>query len=302
MPPKIVVAVLALLAAVPVRAAEPPPGFTTALDRDQAAVGRIWQPASKRYLSPDELAALATEADVVLLGETHDNPDHHALQAWLLRRLIAAGRRPSVAFEMIDETQAPTLTGHLAAHPGDAAGLGPALKWQNSGWPDWAHYRPIAEAALAAGMPLLPANLGRDATRAAAKAGAPGLEPAVAAAMAAEIKDSHCGMLPDKAVPAMVAVQWARDAAMAKSLAAGLERQGSAVLIAGSGHVRRDRAVPRHLGGRRILAVAFVEVRPGMVSPAEEDLPFDAVWFTPRAERSDPCEAFAQHMKGKGSP
>ena len=83
----------------------------------------------------------------VLLGEKHDNPDHHRLQAWLLRALIAAGRRPKLGFEMFTADDAPAIARQLAAHPTDAVGLAEAVNWQRSGWPDWAMYQQIAEAA-----------------------------------------------------------------------------------------------------------------------------------------------------------
>ncbi|MCR6631692.1 MAG: ChaN family lipoprotein [Magnetospirillum sp.] len=128
--------------------------------------------------------------------------------------------------------------------------------------------------------------------------------------MEREIKDSHCGMLPDAALPGMVRVQRGRDAVMAATLAQGLAGGKGAVLIAGAGHVRRDRGVPALLADRtpeaRILSLAFLEVRPGETDPASYGalfdsaaVPFDAVWFTPRAEREDPCEDLRQHMEKK---
>lgn len=292
---------LLALAALPVMAAEAPPPFTTTLGRQHPLAGTLWRPAAQAFATPEDLVAAARQADVVLLGETHDNPDHHALQAWVLRRLLADGRRPLLAFEMIDADQAPKLAAWLAPHPTDAAGLGPALEWERSGWPDWAMYRPIAQAALTAGIPLSAANISRETTRAIVREGlVPDLPPLAAAseeAMRAEIHDDHCGMLPDSVLPAMVRVQRARDAAMARAVSG----HGPAVLIAGSGHVRADRGVPTYLpAGTRSLSVAFVEVDEAATAPDQYDhLPYDFVWFTPRAERTDPCEQMRAHMKRK---
>src|SRR5437762_2420086 len=104
-------------------------------------------------------------ARCVLLGERHDHPEHHQFQAWLLRRMVDAGRRPAVAFEMLDTTQAPALARHLAAAPRDAAGLGEAVGWRAAGWPAWRLYQPIADTALAAGLPIVAANLPATAAR-----------------------------------------------------------------------------------------------------------------------------------------
>jgi uncharacterized iron-regulated protein len=310
---------LALGVAGPAAAAsgEPPPLSTAPLLRDHPLLGRIWNPADGRPATAADVVAAAAAADFVLLGETHDNPDSHALQAWLLRRLIAAGRNPAVAFEMIDTDRGAAVDTYLAGHPGDAAGLGAALEWDQSGWPDWALYQPIVAAALSAHLPLLAAGLPRPVVRAVVGGHPPPevaldlatpLAPATDAAMRAEIADAHCGMLPAEALPGMVRVQRARDAAMAHALVEGDAAQGSAVLIAGSGHVRDDRGVPAWLArlapGRRVLSVAFVEVDSDETDPAAyaqtfnaDRLPFDFVWFTPRADRPDPCETFKTMIK-----
>lgn len=308
---------VALLLALPVQAAEPPTP-TAPLERDHPLVGKIWQPVGKTFITADMLAAQAAGADMVLLGETHDNADHHALQAWMVERLMAqSSPKPLVAFEMLDRSQAEALDSHLATRPKDADGLGSALGWEKSGWPDWALYRPIARAALEAGAPLATANLSKDDSRAIAKGDVPapwrdklGLEtpqdPGQRQAMEADIQAGHCNMLPDRALPAMVRVQRARDAAMAWTMA----QAPRAVLIAGSGHVRTDRAVPVHLArmvsSKKRLAIAFLEVQTGKTEPAQyaetydaDQLPFDVVWFTPKAERADQCEAFKRHLDKK---
>lgn len=315
----------ALLVALVVMAspawAEPLPAFHLPKEADHPLVGKAWLPASGRFVAPDSLIAMARNAEAILLGETHDNPDHHTLQAWMVRELSAGPRNAWVAFEMIDSGQKERLAGHLAAHPGDAAGIGAALDWDKTGWPDWTLYRPIAEAALEAGASIVPANLTRADTRALSKGEAPELaarlevdQPMASAkeqALADEIKESHCGMLPDTAVPAMMRVQRARDRVMAQALADGLAQGRLAILIAGAGHVRTDRAVPPHLDalrpGTRSFAIAFVEVNAQTTDPAgyaenfgATAMPFDAVVFTPRAEREDQCEGLRKHLEKKG--
>jgi uncharacterized iron-regulated protein len=298
-----------------------PPDFITTLESGHPLIGKVWSPASRSFIAADELVRRAAAAEVVILGETHDNPDHHTLQAWILRHLIAAGRRPVVAFEMLDSGQRPALERHLRERPGDDAGLGAAVEWEKTGWPDWALYRPIADAALSAHLPVVTANLTKDESRQIAKGNIPAslpptlgldqpLDPAIRQAMEADIKSSHCHMLPDKALPAMVRVQRARDAVMARALADGLASRGTTVLISGAGHARTDRGAPAHLAnmapGRKVFSMAFIEVQGDKAAPAAyaelydaDFLPFDAVWFTPRSQREDQCEAFRRHMEKK---
>lgn len=297
----------------------PVPPWRSTLHADHPLVGRIWLTAERRFATPEELAKIAAGAEFLLLGEAHDNPDHHLLQAWLLRAVATLGRRPAVAFEMLDSSQAAALARHLAETPADAAGLGPAVDWTRTGWPDWSTYQPIAQAALDHRLPIVTANLPRDEVRrvmkeGAAPAGLPitELPPPLRADLADEIRHSHCGHMPETMVAPMVAMQITRDALMARALVEGAALPGtdSAVLIAGSGHARADRGVPwqlRHAApGRIFFALALTEARPESHDPAAygelwgaESLPFDAVWFTPQFDDTDPCAEMARHMRDK---
>ncbi|HEX5688549.1 MAG TPA: ChaN family lipoprotein, partial [Roseiflexaceae bacterium] len=146
--------------------------------RHHPLTGRIWDVASGKFIDRHSLMTRLARAEFVLLGEKHDNPDHHRLQAEVLRGLIAAGRRPAVGFEMFSLDDAGAIASHLARAPNDAAGLGPAVHWQKSGWPDWAMYQPIAEAALAAKLAIVATNLPLATARQMSRDGL-ALEPSV---------------------------------------------------------------------------------------------------------------------------
>jgi uncharacterized iron-regulated protein len=294
--------------------------------RNHPLTGRIWEVASGKFIDRHNLMMRLARAEFVLLGEKHDNPDHHRLQAEVLRGLIAAGRRPAVGFEMFSLDDAGAIANHLARAPGDAAGLGPALNWQKSGWPDWAMYQPIAEAALAAKLAIFATNLPLATARKMSRDGL-ALEPSVRrdlgldrplsdvmfATMAADIRNSHCGYGSAESVQTMVQVQRARDAQMAQSLIAAATADG-AVLVAGAGHVRSDYGIPIYLTakapGQQVVSIAFVEVdqlepEPDkyLLANAAGRAPFDYLWFTPRVDDEDGCEKFkAQFEKFKKAP
>lgn len=309
-----------------------PSDWQSPLARDHPLVGTLWHVPERRKVTPAELAEAAADADYVLLGETHDNPDHHRIQAWTISALTARGRRPAVAFEMIDEDQSQALRDHLDAHPNDASGLGPAIGWETRGWPSWSTYRPIAEAALAAGLPLRAADVARDTQRDVGKRGYDALTPerrdrlgldtplprAIHDALRVELMRSHCDMLPESALEPMVRVQRLRDAVMADSLIAASERSesGQAVLITGRGHARADRGVPWYLRQRldapAVLTVGIFEVADGERDwrrylpdgPESGGTPFDFVWFTPRIDDKDHCAELRERMQrsaGHGS-
>ena len=284
------------------------------LEREHPLTGRIWDVRAARFVERDALVRRLAGARYVLLGEKHDNPDHHQIQAALVRAMLASGRRPAIAFEQLTADQAPALARHLASAPRDAAGLAEAVNWKRSGWPDFALYQPIVEAALNAGVPLVAGNLGTATIRSVAR-GEPGavppelsarygldhpLAPAAQARLTAEILDAHCGHLPAARVDSMVLAQRARDATLADSLVRADADGG--VLIAGVGHVRADHGVPLYLAARTpgapMAVIAPLEAREGLTKPEEYAaqfdgaLPFDFVWFTPRIDYKDPCAGF----------
>jgi uncharacterized iron-regulated protein len=286
------------------------------LGRDHPLAGRIWDVPSARFIDRQSLVKRLARADFVLLGERHDNPDHHQLQAEVLRSLIAVGRRPAVGFEMLGLDDARAIADHLAAAPNDAAGLGRAVNWNQRGWPDWTMYQPIAAAALQAKLRIVATNLPLATARKMTRDGLAALEPKVArdlgldrpppeavfATIAADIRDAHCGYASEPSVKAMVDVQRARDAQMAQSLIAAGDRDG-AILVAGAGHVRNDYGIPVYLRAKapekRVISIAFVEVDKQKTEPQSSALSyangrwaFDYVWFTPRVDDEDACEKF----------
>lgn len=288
---------------------------------DHPLVGTIWRVADNQPITEKALKVALASADYIVLGETHDNQDHHRLQASIIAGLKTLGRSPAVGFEMLSTSQSSALADHLAAHPADSNGIGNAVGWERTGWPDWILYEPIARAALDADLPLFAANANVAEIRQIARGETPDL-PAdkirrlavdvsipddIAESLNSEIDAAHCGYAPTGMITGMARAQWSRDAHMAAAVVdAG--HQNGAVLIAGTGHARRDRGVPFHLSrllaGQNSVSVAFLEVSPmrkGVNSYAEafnaEALPFDFVWFTPRTDDRDPCERFEEKLK-----
>jgi uncharacterized iron-regulated protein len=282
-------------------------------------IGQIYRVADGRAVSEADLFDAAAAADFVLIGERHGNRDHHRLQAEIVSALQRDARRPrAVAFEMIAAERQLDLVEYLDAHPGDAAGLGAAVDWAASGWPDWRLYQSIAGAALANGAQIVAADLSEEQKRAVFDRGAQGLRRsfvrrtgldrdfalALTSDLRDELRDAHCAKTLPEDLSGMYQVQRARDAMLADRLAAASGTAGG-ILIAGSGHVRNDRGVPWYLArlkpAARTLSIALVEVQDDQRRPPA-DLPYDYVWFTARvADGGDPCaEGDLQGMPGSG--
>src|SRR5262245_49684270 len=160
-----------------------PPGdpWQAPLGQNHPVVGRIWDVTAGELIDSAALVDRLRRGRFVLLGEKHDNPDHHRLQTWVLRALIDARRRPAVGFEMFTVDDAPVIARHLASHPFDACGLVEAINWQRSSCPDWAMYRPIVESALQVNLPVIAANLSPIIVQSLGRGGAAVLDPTFAA-------------------------------------------------------------------------------------------------------------------------
>jgi uncharacterized iron-regulated protein len=292
-------------------ATTPQGGWLSTLDVDHALVGKIWSSKEKRWISERELQAELVGKKFILLGETHDNPDHHRLQVMLLKALIDNGRRPAIAMEQFDIENQSAIDAALQQPNINAEAVADAGKLNRKGW-QWEQYRPFVELAITQKLPLRAANLSRADARDVFAKGlkaspikfvdaffAERWNDARADALKRELVDGHCGQLPDSMAPGMANVQRARDAIMAGAMRD--YEQSGAVLIAGRGHVRRDRAAPLYLLPTSVIAVvAFIEVEAGKSTPqdytdviAGEAEPFDYVWFTPRAARKNPCEGMS---------
>ncbi len=275
-------------------------------------VGLIWSTRAERWLTPEALSTALREAHFVLLGEKHDNPDHHRLQAWLLDAVLAGGRHGAVAFEMLDEDDVAPLAALDRPAADDVAR---ATAWARSGWPPFVIYRPVFQAALSAGARLVAAHPDRQTLRSAMTDGIDGWprarrarlgldRPLPAPALAAlrqTIVDTHCGHAPAHIIDPMALAQQVKDAWMAWRLSEAADTRG-AVLIAGGEHVRRDRGVPHFLSlydPRPVASVSFREVADAgrEASDYAGSEQADYVWFTPRLDDSDPCDAFREQLE-----
>jgi len=260
-------------------------------------VGEIRDLHSGQAVTPQALIAALAKSSRLIVGEQHDNRDHHQLQLWLLQSL--GDRRPqgSLLLEMLTPDQQPRVdeVRHAATPLTDLPG---SLAWQ-SGW-EWDLYGPIVRFALTQPYPLLAANLDGSEIRAIyanppTLSGSRSNASSVRDELLKQVSDSHCGLLPASQMPAMLAVQQQRDRRMAERLLAAPE---PSLLFAGAFHARKDVGVPIHLldlGAPEAPAVLMLAQQGSEVTSQMADY----VWYTPAMPAPDYCE---QMRKQFGKP
>lgn len=227
-------------------------------------------------------------ADLILLGEQHDAPEHQRIHREVIEALAARGTLAAVALEMAPQG------GSTAALPRDASesAVQAALRWSDASWP-WPAYAPAVMAAVRSGVPVLGANLPRAAMREAmAEAQLDALLPGPALkAQQQAIRLGHCDMLPETQIAPMTRVQIARDRAMAQTLAASAAPGKTAVLLAGGRHVDHQLGVPLHLPPG--LQTRVVALRAGAADEGRRAANADATWATAPVPPKDYCAGVA---------
>lgn len=245
-------------------------------------------------LTAQQLAERLATAARVIVGEQHDNREHHQLQLWLLQDLGERRAQGSLLLEMLTPSQQSRVDAVRQASP-PPADMPAALAWQ-PGW-DWSLYGPIVEFALKQPYPLRAANLD-DAEVRSTYAAPPSLSgshanaASVKATLLAQIGESHCGLLPATQMPAMLAVQQQRDRRMAERL---FTAPAPALLLAGAYHARKDVGVPVHgldLGEGDRPVVLMLAEQGNEVTAAMADY----VWYTPAKPAEDYCAQMREQM------
>ncbi len=242
-----------------------------------------------------EIPQAAREAQVAVLGEQHDNPDHHARQAeW-----VAELKPKALVFEMLTPEQAARANSNW----GDQADLDAATGWSGGAWPSFDMYFPIFEAApdaviYGAGIPreALGPQLKVPVTThplAAAYGFDRPADPSQQAARIALQAQAHCNALPEDLLPMMVDAQRLRDASLADAALRALRHTGGpVVVITGNGHARADWGMPA------MLAFAAPEVSVFALGQGEDgntvEGTFTLTLDAPAPERGDPCAAFTR--------
>jgi uncharacterized iron-regulated protein len=294
--------------------------ITTGADtKTHSLDGKIFDATVGRFISKSEYLTLTNQADILLLGEVHDNPIHHKLQAEVIQNLQTDQRGLTVYFEHIATDKQDILTQFNSRKLTDLDQLKTALEWDKSGWPPFDMFRPLFDSAQIKRAEIRAALFPRSKVKSVYAEGMKAaidevqlkskkldeLPGAEREKLLEDIVSSHCGMFTKEKAGPMGQVQMAKDAFMAIQLTGALQSSRS-VLIAGNGHTRTDYGVPLYLKKlspqSKIVSVAHVEVQAGSldVKAYQSAISADIFVFTEAWPRKDPCEEMRKMMnKGK---
>lgn len=242
-----------------------------------------------------EIPQAARDTPIVVLGEQHDNPAHHKLQAeW-----VAALQPKALVFEMLTPEQGLEARAEWQTQ----AELDALTGWSESGWPSFDMYYPIFAAAPNA--LIFGADVTRDelqnlleiplAEHPLAQRFGLDTPPNAQEQIAREAlqAEAHCDALPETLLPMMVDAQRHRDIALADATLRALERTGgTVVVITGNGHARADWGMSAFVAhaAPELKIFALAQGEDGAKVSGKFSLTLDA----PAPERDDPCAAFNQ--------
>ncbi len=253
-----------------------------------SSAASFYDARSGARLSRRQLLQRMAPTPIVLLGEVHDNRDHHRVRAGLFLDWIRSqpSRPAAIVFEHLDRehNEALRLAQGEPSQRGSNRnrsrnqGEGPSLlelldaaRFDRDGW-GWPAHLPLFEAAHASGARWIAANLSRASARRLSRDPEAAVEPVLQAmlessrwspeaqqALSQALLQGHCNAIPASVLVSIARVQRLRDAALALPLLDASERRS--LLLAGNGHVRRDHGVPLYLGAleKEALVVGFEE-------------------------------------------
>ena len=259
-------------------------GVARAAERGESTWS-VWDPAGRRSLAWRDFPFYLARADAVFVGEEHDDPKTHRVEAALLAALHARwGDRTVLAMEMLERDGQPGLDDYLAGKVTEAEfGRKVAL------WPNYrTDYRPLVEWAKGRRVPVLASNVPRRIARRVSQEGLgvlrdlPVPDRSLAAVSVSAPDDAYWqrfravmaqghggpnGKPMDAAtVRRFYEAQCLKDDTMAETVVRALERGRKVLHINGSFHSDGGLGIPRRVLwsrplGTRVAVVKIVPVR-----------------------------------------
>jgi uncharacterized iron-regulated protein len=257
---------------------------------------RVYDTRRQTFADLESMLADIARADVVFVGEQHDDPNTHRLEAAILDGLRRRGVIVTLSLEMFERDTQAGLNSYLSGGMAE----GDFLK-SSRPWPRYAtDYRPLVEIARAEGWPVIASNVPRRFASSVAKTGLTALDalaPTERSWVAADLRCPRDGYFDRFAAtmsghqPAGTAEeqrttteryyfsQCVKDETMAEAIAVGFDQHNRKLVVHVNGAFHSDfglgtaERVRRRLAGRRVAVVSVLPVKDlDSLKPSADDL------------------------------
>ena len=239
--------------------------------RNDPLVGRIYDTEEGKELSAEQFLDRAESADVLYLGEKHDNSEHHARQLEILQDLVDRGLTPAIGFEFFDVsetgylkqyvegTQSSLMIAKAKSAISEEQWLRRRLGWQDTNDEYWGFYFRLLELAKVYQLEVFGADLPSSIKSRLSRVGLKGLnsvefslltpteleDEAYQKLMHEVFRQAHCGWGEEGLLKRLYQTWVARNDRMATSIVqiAKENKSRPIVVILGKGHVQHSQGV-----------------------------------------------------------
>jgi uncharacterized iron-regulated protein len=118
---------------------------------------RVYDTHRREFIDFETMLSRASHADVLFLGEQHDDPGTHRLEAAALEGLARRRGNIVLAMEMFERDVQPALSDYLAGRAAEADFLANSRPWPRYS----SDYRPLVELARASSWPVIASDVPR---------------------------------------------------------------------------------------------------------------------------------------------
>ena len=244
----------------------------------QVRTGEIVRGTNGRKVAMRDVVRAAENVRYILLGESHDHPEHHQMQADVISALAKSGRDVVVGFEMFTRPNQPNLYGWSLGW-GSEDDFIQESNWKKEWGFDFGIYRPVFQAVRQHRLPMVALNVPRDWVRTVGRGGYGALTDAQRAELPTgmslenrehrSVFESLMGGHPLEGTRGenMYAAQVLWDEGMADSALKWMARRAPnpksiMVILAGSGHVMYGQGINARLlrqQGEKSVSVVMIE-------------------------------------------